>query len=402
LAKKQGNFLKNTLPRIDARDCITQSLLFALFLLNLSRLLFAKHNRVICPNGEKRMSRRIALDCIHLKHTPRWAHTQYSLEYHRQFLAETAGIPTGDEHLLSRAMGDLQIDLLWHTNDGLIDWTAAGRTTNMGHAAYAADGSDQLSSLKSPFDSAAEVYAFDAVREYGLPDFPEQVQAYEHLLNQAHSNYPEQLTTGGYYKTLVSGAIAAFGWEAFLLAGTDPQRLASVLDTFFQRTLFFMRAWAATSVDVVIQHDDFVWTSGPFLHPEFYRQEIIPRYAELWKPLHAAGKKVLFCSDGCFVDFASDIVAAGADGLIFEPCNDFNWMASEFGGTTCLVGSAIDCRDLAAGDWAKVDFDIARTMTALANVRGAVVAVGNHLPPDLSPQTMRTFFQRLLPQLERK
>ena len=43
---------------------------------------------------------------------------------------------------------------------------------------------------------------------------------------------------------------------------------------------------------------------------------LFARYAELWKPLHAAGKKVLFCSDGNFTEFAADIVAAGADVVI--------------------------------------------------------------------------------------
>jgi len=82
-----------------------------------------------------------------------------------------------------------------------------------------------------------------------------------------------------------------------------------------------MQAWAQTSAEAVIQHDDFVWTSGPFMRPEIYRRVLIPRYAALWKPLRAAGKKVLFCSDGNFMEFAEDIVAAGADALIFEPCN---------------------------------------------------------------------------------
>ena len=45
----------------------------------------------------------------------------------------------------------------------------------------------------------------------------------------------------------------------------------------------------------------------------------------------AAGKKVLFCSDGDFREFAGDIVAAGADGLIFEPVNDFGWLVDRFG-----------------------------------------------------------------------
>lgn len=33
-------------------------------------------------------------------------------------------------------------DFLWHTQDGVIDWAKAGRTTDMGHASYALDASD--------------------------------------------------------------------------------------------------------------------------------------------------------------------------------------------------------------------------------------------------------------------
>jgi hypothetical protein len=49
----------------------------------------------------------------------------------------------------------------------------------MGHASYAADGSDQHESSESPFKSIEEVWEFDAVTEYGLPSFSEQVDAYE-------------------------------------------------------------------------------------------------------------------------------------------------------------------------------------------------------------------------------
>ncbi|MBN1542865.1 hypothetical protein JW992_12020 [candidate division KSB1 bacterium] len=347
------------------------------------------------------MSRQIALDSIHLRSTPRWGHTQYSLEYHPHFLAAASGQPSKDPRLLSAAYDALSIDLNWLTDDGLVDWQASGRITDMGHAAYASDASDQSLSRQSPFTSVQDVHTFDAVGEYGLPAFSDQVDAYENLLLQARQNFPGQLTPGGYYKTLVSGAIAAFGWEWFLLAATDSNRLERVLDTFFQRSLFFMRAWAGTSAEVVIQHDDFVWSSGPFLHPDFYRQAIIPRYAELWKPLHRAGKKVLFCADGLYSEFAGDIVAAGADGLIFEPCNDFTWMAREFGSTTCLVGSAVDCRDLLVGDWREIESTLQATVAALEQARGSIIAVGNHLPPDLPATTLQRFFDQLLPLLSR-
>ena len=86
------------------------------------------------------------------------------------------------------------------------------------------------------------------------------------------------------------------------------------------------------------------------MRPEIYRSVLIPRYAELRKPLKRAGKKVLFCADGDFREFAADIVVAGADGLIFEPVMEFGEMAEKFGQSTVLVGSAVDCRDLTFGD----------------------------------------------------
>jgi uroporphyrinogen-III decarboxylase len=186
-----------------------------------------------------------------------------------------------------------------------------------------------------------------------------------------------------------------------LVAAADAGKMERVFDSFFRRTLFHMQAWAQTSAEVIIQHDDFVWARGPFMRPEIYRTVIIPRYAELWKPLHAAGKKVLFCSDGNFTQFAGDIVAAGADGLIFEPCMDFGHMVDQFGATTCLVGSYVDCRDLAFSRWEKVRADLDRTLAVLPRCKGAILAVGNHLPPDIPGDMLDRYFNYLLPRLAR-
>jgi len=304
---------------------------------------------------------------------------------------------------LERQANDrFEFDFLWNTNDGTVNWDKTGRTTDMGHASYAADGSDQHEPSESPFKSPEEVWEFDAVEEYGLPRYEEQVEAYEDKLQRARETFPNQLTTGGYYRTLVSGAIASFGWDMLLMATSDPDRMEKVFDSFFRRTLFHMRAWAQTSVEVVIQHDDFVWTSGAFMNPDIYRQVIIPRYAELWKPIHAAGKKVLFCSDGDFTEFAHDVAEAGADGFIFEPCMDFGHMVDNFGQTHCLVGSFVDCRDLTFGKWDKVQEDIDRTFDRLDDCKGAIVAVGNHLPPNIPEEMLDKYFDYLLPRLNRK
>jgi hypothetical protein len=247
-----------------------------------------------------------------------------------------------------------------------------------------------------------EVWEFDAVDEYGLPEFNEQTRVYEEQTQRARQAYPNQLTTGGYYKTIVSGAIQSFGWDMLLTAASDSDRMEKVFDSFFRRTLFHMKAWAKTTVEVVIQHDDFVWTAGAFMNPDIYRKVIIPRYAELWKPIHDAGKKVLFCSDGNFTEFAADVAEAGADGFIFEPCMDFGCMVDNFGQTHCLVGSFVDCRDLTFDKWDKVQADIDRTFERLSDCKGAIVAVGNHLPPNIPNEMLDKYFNYLLPKLRRE
>lgn len=348
------------------------------------------------------MSIQVALDNIWLRPSSRWGHTEYSLGYHQNYLSKRTGLREDDPNLMRAAHALFMIDFNWSTNDGLTDWGQKGRTTDMGHAVYAADGSDMRQPSRCPFHSEQEVWEFDAVKEYGLPDFGEQVRVYENSIQNARKAYPEQLTTGGYYKTIVSGAIAAFGWEMLLLAASDPVKMEKVFDSFFRFTLFHIKAWAKTSVEVVIQHDDFVWTAGPFMNPDIYRKIIIPRYAELWKPIHEAGKKLLFCSDGNFMEFFWDLAEAGADGFIYEPCNDFGFTVDNFGKTKCLVGSFVDCRDLTFGKWDKVKRDIDRTFERLSDCKGAILAVGNHIPPNIPGAMLDRYFEYLLPRLEKK
>lgn len=347
------------------------------------------------------MSAKTALDNIWLRPCDRWGHTEYSMGYHREYLEKVAGVNASHSGFHVKAHAALQFDLHWSTNDGLVDWAAAGRVTDMGHAEYASDGSDMRPLKPCPFEALDEVWAFDAVAEYGLPDRAEQVDAYERAVQQARQHSPGQLTTGGYYKTIVSGAIQTFGWDMLLLGASAPARMERVFDSFFRRALFHMEAWAETSAEVVIQHDDFVWSEGPFMHPDIYRQVIIPRYAELWKPLRAAGKKVLFCSDADFTTFVDDLAAAGADGFIFEPCVDFGLMADKFGQSHCLVSSFVDCRDLTFGHREKALADIDRTFAALRKCRGAILAVGNHLPPNIPAEMLDLYYGQLLPRLTR-
>ncbi|MHB9034672.1 MAG: uroporphyrinogen decarboxylase family protein, partial [Anaerolineae bacterium] len=182
---------------------------------------------------------------------------------------------------------------------------------------------------------------------------------------------------------IVSGAIAAFGWDWLLEAAAYPERFTRVIDSIYQQTLHHVRAWADTSCVWYMTHDDMVWSQGAFMHPSYYRAEIFPRYKALWKVLHDAGKKVIFTSDGDYSQFMDDIVEAGADALCFEPMVPLEPVVRKYGQTHPILASMVDARTLTFGSRAQILAEIEATLPLAMQCKGFIWAVGNHLPANI-------------------
>jgi len=332
------------------------------------------------------MSYRIGIDTIYLRPTPRLAHIEYNDHTELVRAVEKDGV---------RFMDAWQYDLIFSTNDGPVPWSQRGRVTNMGHAEYMENGADFTDEVPSPFIDSQEVLSFDAVEEYGLPDHDELVAYYQDCHCRAREEQPECVRTGGYYKTIISGAIAAFGWDMLLMAAAEEERFERVLDSIFRLTMHHVRAWAATDIEVFIQHDDFVWSEGAFMDPAFYRRVITPRYAQLWKVLHGAGKKVLFCSDGNWIEFLDDIAEAGADGFIFEPMMPLETIIDRYGQTHVIIGSKVDCRTMTFGSKEDIRSEIDATLALARDCPGFFFAVGNHIPSNVPLDNALFYFDHL-------
>ena len=334
------------------------------------------------------MSYQIGIDTIHLRPTPRLAHTEYcSSEPLRRAVAAATGGQT-----LEQAW---EMDLLWSTNDGPVPWGQRGRVTDMGHAEFLEGGVDRRPPRQSPFQDPETVLAFDAVDEYGLPDFDELVAFYEQHYQQTQEANPGQAFPGGYYKTIVSGAIEAFGWDMLLEAAADQDRFERVLDSIFRLSMHHYKAWAQTSIEFFISHDDMVWSEGAFVHPDFYRRVIFPRYKELWDVIRNAGKKLLFCSDGNWSEFVDDIALAGADGFIFEAMTTLDPIVQKYGPTHVIVGSKVDCRTLTFGTLDEIKAEVDATLDIAFDCPGFFFAIGNHIPSNIPVQNALFYFDYL-------
>lgn len=340
------------------------------------------------------MSYNLGINTVKLQPGERLGHTEYCSNY-ALVRAVTGKDPQTDATAWKDFHDAWQYDLLFVTNDGPLPWSKRGRVTDMGHAEFLEGGIDRRDTVTCPFTDVEDVLAFDAVEEYGLPDFDELTAFYEQRYRNGQQANPDQVYTGGYYNTLISGAIAAFGWNMLLTAAADRERFDRVLESFFQLTLHHVKAWAKTSIEVFIQHDDMVWTQGAFMHPDFYRSSIFPRFAKLWQVLHEANKIVLFCSDGDFTEFVDDIAAAGADGFIFEPLTDLEYVVERYGKTKAIFSSKVDCRTLTFGQPDQIRHEIDETLRLAKNCPGFFFAVGNHIPSNVPVDNALYYFDYL-------
>lgn len=196
-----------------------------------------------------------------------------------------------------------------------------------------------------------------------------------------------------FYCTLFMWSIMLFGWEPFLeAAASEPAKFRVLLDKFAALSLKVTSAWAKTDIELFVSHDDICMTRGPVFNPLWYREHVFPWYREIWRPLKEAGKKIVFMSDGRIDRVAGDVMAAGADGVYFEPVSDLEYLVREFGRDKILIGNA-DVKILTFGTREDVVNEVRRCMTLGRDCPGYFISVSNHIPQNVPVENIETYFQ---------
>lgn len=123
-----------------------------------------------------------------------------------------------------------------------------------------------------------------------------------------------------HYGTLITRATIEFGWEPFLMASAlAPKKFGKILDRFGQASLAVAQGWAETEgTELIIIHDDIAGTRGVFMKPQWYRKYVFPWYRRIFEAIHERGRKILYISDGNYMQVLDDILATNPDGLYIE------------------------------------------------------------------------------------
>ena len=325
-------------------------------------------------------NREYGLAALNMQMTDRVYRMEYSVLGHTELIKKVVGCDTVDVGAQREFMRRWDMCMHWNT---LIYNTYLGPyVSSMGHAAYAEGGADMNRNMFSCFRDTDEVFDFDPAEK--LPRFAE-----ERLIADFDANYdavnawsPDTVNMTGTYITAMSGLIEILGWDMLLnCAADDMDRFGAFMDRYSIWMEQFFSALAKSKAPVVMVHDDIVWTEGPFLQPSWYRKHIFPAYERYFSYLKAAGKKIIYTSDGTYTAFIDDIAACGVDMLVLEPTTDMAYIAKHYGQKLGFVGNA-DTRVLLFGSKDDIRREVKRCMDIGRDCPGFIMAVGNHIPPN--------------------
>ncbi len=200
------------------------------------------------------------------------------------------------------------------------------------------------------------------------------------------------LVTGLYYTTLFQCFIMTFGWELFLVtAKIEPGRFKKTIELFTEFSVENMKEWAKIESEVIFCHDDLALTRGLVFPAEWYRENIFPNYEKIFEPVKKAGKKIIFVSDGNYLELIDDIFATGVDGVIVDNYVDIEKVLHKYGGKKVVCGN-VDSRILTSGTCEDVRKEVARCMNLGKKYPGYFIRAAGDLPHNIPLENIECYF----------
>ena len=352
------------------------------------------------------MSYHDGMAAIHLEMPERVPRTEYSADTHWELIHRVTGIKVdmNSDQQLKNAAGIAfrkawQYDFVWKVL--IYHHVFEGKYTKMGHAEFAAGGSDFDNERKQLYDDPEDALSFDPWEMYGPKDRAKIIEDFNAHYDQNCRMNENAVNMTGIYVSCMSGLIDIFGWDILLsAAGIDSDGFGEVTNRYVSWIQQYFEGLAASKAPVVMIHDDIVWTDGAFLHPDWYRKYIFPNYKKLFAPLIESGKKIMYTCDGNFTQFIDDIAASGVHGFVMEPATDMKYIAEKYGKTHAFVGNA-DTRILLHGTKEAIYTEVRRCMDIGKKCPGFFMAVGNHIPPN-TPVENALYYNEAYERLSRR
>lgn len=174
--------------------------------------------------------------------------------------------------------------------------------------------------------------------------------------------------------------------DAMKLVYEDRDFIEEMLEASTDYWVRFCRAAVANGVDFIWTADDVAFKTGLFLPPKLMREMWLPKLKRIHEPALAAGKPIMFHSDGNIDELVPMLLEAGVSCINpMDPYGvDYRSFKKKWGGLACLSGNIDIEFPLAHGTPGEVDADVKAHMEVLkpggGYVCGSSHSIVNYIP----------------------
>jgi methylmalonyl-CoA mutase cobalamin-binding domain/chain len=210
------------------------------------------------------------------------------------------------------------------------------------------------------------------------------VREYRQALDASGTKIGICVLFGAFFQTLYEFVIGLE--DTMKLVYEDRDFIDHVLDISADWCAKFCAAAVKNGVDFIWTADDVAFKTGMFLPPALMRELWLPKLQRIHAPALAAGKPIMFHSDGNVDELVPMLLEAGVDCLNpLDPYGvDYREIKRKFGDRLCLSGNIDIEFPLAHGTPEDVEKDVKAHMDALkpggGYVCGSSHSIVNYVP----------------------
>jgi 5-methyltetrahydrofolate--homocysteine methyltransferase len=174
--------------------------------------------------------------------------------------------------------------------------------------------------------------------------------------------------------------------DTMKLVYEDRDFIEEMLEASANYWVRFCRAAVANGVDFIWTADDVAFKTGLFLPPKLMREMWLPKLKRIHEPALAAGKPIMFHSDGNIDELVPMLLEAGVSCINpMDPYGvDYRSFKKKWGSLACLSGNIDIEFPLAHGTPEQVDADVKAHMDVLkpggGYVCGSSHSIVNYIP----------------------
>jgi hypothetical protein len=184
------------------------------------------------------------------------------------------------------------------------------------------------------------------------------------------------------------------GMENLLMdVASEPPGFYQLLDDLLAFNLRWIDKWVKLDYDGIHFADDWGEQRRLLMRPANWRRIFKPRYAEMFRRVHAAGMDVWYHSDGHINDILGDLIEIGVNVVNCQvPVVGHDWIARNARGKVAFRTDIDRQHVLPFGSPAQVKEEVYRTFDACGTPAGGLIACGE-VGPDVSLENIRAMYE---------